>query len=98
MEVPKESLISISFREFNVESEDAHDMCSLDYILLRNDINDSDGDVTHLPIMTKACGSLKPPELLLRGNKVLIEFHSNHENPYRGFKILYNVFEGGFPN
>ena len=93
MEIPKESLISISYAEFNLEDKD--DICA-DYVLIRNDNDDATGPVSNLPIMSKECGVKLPPELLLKGNRLLLVFHSNHQNEYRGFKMNYNIIKEGF--
>ena len=93
MEIPKDSLISISYAEFNLEDKD--DICA-DYVLIRNDNDDATGPVLNLPIMSKECGVKLPPELLLKGNRLLLVFHSNHQNEYRGFKMNYNIIKEGF--
>ena len=94
--MPEGSLISISFSEFNLESPDAYQVCANDYVTLRNDINDNNADVTNLPIVTKLCGTTTPPDVLLQGNQVLIQFHSNHQDSFRGFQMSYNIIKEGF--
>ena len=96
MEVPRDSLIQISFTEFNLELPNDYDVCSADYIIIRNDINDSDEDIATLPIMAKKCGTKLPPELLLRGNRLLLFFHSNHQNLNRGFELTYHITKERF--
>ena len=93
LKVPEESLTSISFTEFNLESSDAYQVCSNDYVTLRNDINDNTKDVTNLPIVTKFCGTTTPSDILLQGNQILIQFHSNHQNNFRGFQMSYNIIK-----
>ena len=95
MEMPKNSLIYISYSDFNLESS-SDNACSADYLLIRNDIEDAAGPVSTLPIMAKQCGTTIPPNLLLRGNRLLLVFHSNHENNYRGFKMNYEITKEGF--
>ena len=94
--MPEGSLISISFTEFNLESPDAYQVCSNDYVILRNDLNDNIEDVTNLPIVTKLCGTTIPPDVLLQGNQVLLLFHSNHLNSFRGFQMSYKIIKEGF--
>ena len=99
LEVSEESLISISFTKFHLESHDAYQVCSNDYVTLRNDINDNIVDVTNvtnLPIVSKLCGTTMPPDVFLQGNQVLIIFHSNHLNSFRGFQMTYNIMKEGF--
>ena len=91
--MPEESLTSISFTEFNLESPDAYQVCSNDYVTLRNDINDNTKDVTNLPIVTKFCGTTTPSDILLQGNQILIQFHSNHQNNFRGFQMSYKIIK-----
>ena len=91
--MPEESLISISFTKFHLESHDAYQVCSNDYVTLRNDINDNTKDVTNLPIVTKFCGTTTPSDILLQGNQILIQFHSNHQNNFRGFQMSYNIIK-----
>ena len=95
MEMPKNSLIYISYSDFNLESS-SDNACSADYLLIRNDLEDAAGPVSTLPIMAKQCGTTIPPDLLLRGNRLLLVFHSNHENNYRGFKMNYEITKEGF--
>ena len=94
--MPEESLTSISFTEFNLESPDAYQVCANDYVLLRNDINDNVEDVKNLPIVTKLCGTSIPDDLLLQGNQILLLFHSNHLNSFRGFRMSYDIIQEGF--
>ena len=91
--MPEESLTSISFTEFNLESPDTYQVCSNDYVTLKNDINDNTKDVTNLPIVTKFCGTTTPSDILLQGNQILIQFHSNHQNNFRGFQMSYNIIK-----
>ena len=91
IEVPKDSLIQISFTEFNLESPNEYEVCSADYLSIRNAINDTDEDIATLPIMAKECGTKLPSELLMRGNRVLIFFHSNNQELNRGFKLIYQI-------
>ena len=95
MEMPVDSLISISYSDFNLESS-SDTACSADYLLIRNDNDDAAGPVSTLPIMAKQCGTTIPSDLLLRGNRLLLVFHSNHENNYRGFKMNYEIIKEGF--
>ena len=94
--MPEESLTSISFSEFNLESPDAYQVCSNDYVLLKNDINDNVEDVKNLPIVTKLCGTTIPKDLLLQGNQIFLLFHSNHLNSFRGFRMSYDIIQEGF--
>ena len=96
LKVPEGSLISISFTDFNLESPDAYQVCSNDYVLLKNDINDNVEDVKNLPIVTKLCGTSIPDDLLLQGNQILLLFHSNHLNSFRGFRMSYDIIQEGF--
>ena len=95
MEMPEDSLISISYSEFNLESS-SDNTCSADYLLIRNHNDDAAGSVSTLPIMAKQCGTTLPSDLLLRGNRLLLVFHSNHENNYRGFKMNYEIIKERF--
>ena len=95
MEIPKDSLISIYYSNFYLEpSED--NVCAADYVLIRNDNDDATGLVSNLPIMAKQCGTKLPLELLLKGNRLLFVFHSNHQNEYRGFKMNYDIIKERF--
>ena len=95
MEIPNDSLISISYSDFNLESSEDN-ICSSDYVLIRNDNDDATGPVSYLPIMAKQCGAKLPPELLLKGSRLLLVFHSNHQNEYRGFKLNYDIIKERF--
>ena len=97
MEIPKDSLFSITYNDFNLESAN-ESVCSTDYLLIRNDNKDAHGDLTTLPIVAKQCGAMLPSNLLLKGNRVLIVFHSNQENQYRGFRMTYRIIKERFPN
>ena len=95
IEVPKEIFVSVSFTQFNLEN-DKDGFCVWDYVLIRNGNTNDRGNIKTLPVMTKECGSTLPPKFLLRGNKILVVFHSNYENQYRGFKMSFNTLKEGF--
>ena len=97
MEIQQGSLFSITYLRFNLESSD-DGVCSADYVLIRGGENDISGDVMSLPILAKHCGSNTPSDLLVQANKILIIFHSNRENQYRGFQLSYNIIKGEIPN
>ena len=95
MEMPEDSLISISYSDFNLESS-IDNVCSADYVLIRNANDDAVGPISTLPLLAKQCGTTIPSTLLLRGKRLLLVFHTNHENNYRGFKINYEIIKEGF--
>ena len=97
MEIPQGSLFSITYLRFNLEASD-DDVCSTDYVLIRGGNNDASGDVMSLPILAKQCGANIPLDLLVQANKILITFHSDGENQYRGFRLSYSIIKGGIPN
>ena len=95
IEIPEGSLMLISYSHFNLESA-VDNVCSSDYVLIRNDYYDLTSDILNLPIMAKHCGTATPSPFLLQGNKTLIVFHSNHVNQYRGFKMTYHIMKERF--
>ena len=51
MEMPKDSLISISYSDFSLESS-SDNVCSEDYLLIRNDIEDAAGPVSTITLLS----------------------------------------------
>ena len=96
MKLPPGSLFLMSFAKFNLEAQ-KDKVCLNDYVLIRGSSN-TDTDVLSLPILAKHCGSAIPPGLLVHARHILIRFHSNLENNYRGFIISYSIIKEIIPN
>ena len=54
IEMPEDSLITLSFTDFNLEADNGLG-CLTEYLLIRN--GNSNGEVNYLPIMAKECGA-----------------------------------------